>query len=494
LAVAAYLFLVQAAFEFTIDDTFISMRYADHLARYGEIVWNPGEAAKVEGYSNLLWVFLLAGMFRFLPWDAFLMAKLLSVVFGAATLVVFSILACRILRNRALVAFSVLVIAVSRPFVVWGCSGMENMLYMFLMVMALWLLIKEDDCHKLSFATPVVLFLLCLTRTEGVVYFAAVFLIRLLRVVTIRDYRQAMFIKRWIVYNAIYSLLFVAWMAWKLWYYGTIIPLPVHLKTADGASGVLYIRDFLVSEALYVPLLIAGLCLTDYRKPFAYVAGFLTLLFAALSVCNPVMGHEYRLILAALPLMVLLALSALQQLLDGRSRWRQVLVLAVTGLFLLHWEVGFPQLYRGRLHGLGRNYIRFLEDVHIPIGKWLAAERQQGRVLSVALFDAGATAFYATDCHVIDYFGLNDREFSRVAMTPARLLARQPDYIILRSASADRFENLNDNSVGSMSAMIYDDPEFQRTYRAERSWSCGKKQYMFWIYRRIEDLKMIRNL
>jgi len=306
LAVTVYLVLVRAAFEFTLDDTFISMRYADNLARHGEIVWNPGETAKVEGYSNLLWVLLLSGMFRFLPWDAFLMAKLLSIAFGAATLTIFSILACRILRNRALVVIAALVIAVSRPFVVWSCSGMENMLYMFLMGLALLLLMKEDDRQKLSFATPVVLFLICLTRTEGVVYFAAAFLILLARVVTIREYRQVVFFRRWIAYNAIFTLLFVGWMAWKLWYYGTIIPLPVHLKTADGASGILYIRDFLVSLAPYVPLLIAGMFLTDYREGRAYVVGFLVLLFAAVSASNPVMGHEYRLILAALPLVVLL--------------------------------------------------------------------------------------------------------------------------------------------------------------------------------------------
>jgi hypothetical protein len=396
------------------------------------------------------------------------------------------VLACRVLRNRLFVVLAALFVAVSRPFVVWGCSGMENMLYMFLMGIALWLLIWEDDLRRLSFVTPVVLFLICLTRTEGVVYFAAVFLIRLARVATIREYRQEMFIKRWIVYNAVFTLLFAAWMGWKLWYYGTIIPLPVHLKTADGASGILYIRDFLVSEAPYVPLLIAGIFLTDYRKSCAYATGFLVLLFAALSASNPIMGNEFRLILAALPLIVLLALSALQQLLAGRSRWRQVLVIVSAGLFLLHWEVGFPQLYRGRLKGLGLNYFHFLEDVHIPIGKWLAAEQSLKGTLSVALFDAGASPFYATDCHVIDYLGLNDREFAKEAMTPARLLARQPDLIILKSASSERFEYLHDNSIGTLSGVIYDNPEFQRTYRAERSWTDGRSQYMFWIYRRTE--------
>src|SRR3989442_1472314 len=41
------------------DDSFISFRYARHLAAGRGLVWNPGE--RVEGYTNFLWVILMAG-------------------------------------------------------------------------------------------------------------------------------------------------------------------------------------------------------------------------------------------------------------------------------------------------------------------------------------------------------------------------------------------------------------------------------------------------
>ncbi len=41
-----------------IDDAFISFRYADNLARHGELVFNLGE--RVEGITNLLWTLILA--------------------------------------------------------------------------------------------------------------------------------------------------------------------------------------------------------------------------------------------------------------------------------------------------------------------------------------------------------------------------------------------------------------------------------------------------
>ena len=41
------------------DDSYISFRYALHLAEGLGLVWNPGEW--VEGYTNFLWVILMAG-------------------------------------------------------------------------------------------------------------------------------------------------------------------------------------------------------------------------------------------------------------------------------------------------------------------------------------------------------------------------------------------------------------------------------------------------
>src|SRR5262245_65923196 len=42
----------------TVDDAFISYRYADMLVRGEGLVYNAGE--RVEGYSNFLWVLIAA--------------------------------------------------------------------------------------------------------------------------------------------------------------------------------------------------------------------------------------------------------------------------------------------------------------------------------------------------------------------------------------------------------------------------------------------------
>ena len=55
------LYLIHVAYLAGVaEDAFISFRYARNLVAGAGLVWNPGEAP-VEGYTNFLWVLLLAG-------------------------------------------------------------------------------------------------------------------------------------------------------------------------------------------------------------------------------------------------------------------------------------------------------------------------------------------------------------------------------------------------------------------------------------------------
>ena len=57
---ALCVFLVQVGwtYPFFSDDSFISLRYAERLLEGQGLTWTDGE--RVEGYSNLLWVLLVA--------------------------------------------------------------------------------------------------------------------------------------------------------------------------------------------------------------------------------------------------------------------------------------------------------------------------------------------------------------------------------------------------------------------------------------------------
>ena len=67
----------------TLDDAYISFRYAESFARGDGLVYNPGE--RVEGYTTFLWVFLL-GVGNALGAETRTLAKVLGVLFATATL------------------------------------------------------------------------------------------------------------------------------------------------------------------------------------------------------------------------------------------------------------------------------------------------------------------------------------------------------------------------------------------------------------------------
>src|SRR6185436_7553345 len=115
----------------TLDDAYITFRYARHLAEgYGLGAWNrTGE--HVEGYSSLLWTLLLAGAAR-LGVDIRLASKVLG---AAAALVAIAALVCR--RDDRPAFLAGLFLAVYAPFVFYAASGMEAVAFTSLVTLAL---------------------------------------------------------------------------------------------------------------------------------------------------------------------------------------------------------------------------------------------------------------------------------------------------------------------------------------------------------------------
>src|SRR5215831_15767966 len=115
----------------TLDDAYITFRYARHLAEgYGLGAWNhTGE--HVEGYSSLLWTLLIAGTGR-LGADVQVAAK----VFGAAAAVlVMLVLFTR--RDDPPAVLTGIFLALYVPFLLYSASGMEAVAFTSLVTLAL---------------------------------------------------------------------------------------------------------------------------------------------------------------------------------------------------------------------------------------------------------------------------------------------------------------------------------------------------------------------
>lgn len=122
------------------DDAMISMQYAKNLARGEGLVWNAGERP-VEGYSNPLWVLLMAGV-HLLPipiTQTSLAVKLMSLGFLLLNLIVVKLLAELFTTNKLIPLLATFLIAGYFPLNNWSLQGMEVGLEALLITAALLL-------------------------------------------------------------------------------------------------------------------------------------------------------------------------------------------------------------------------------------------------------------------------------------------------------------------------------------------------------------------
>ena len=126
------------------DDAMISMSYARTLAQGKGLVWYP-DAAKVEGFTNPLWTFVMSTL-HWLGLSASLISLVIMLI-GLACIFVSSLLAARIARQLQPTSTSAPVIAafcmsLCYPLIFWSLRGMEVGL---LLVVALALVASSID-------------------------------------------------------------------------------------------------------------------------------------------------------------------------------------------------------------------------------------------------------------------------------------------------------------------------------------------------------------
>ena len=113
-----------ARYYFLGDDCFISFRYAENLVKGHGLVFNPGE--RVEGYTNFLWVLLMAGAMKFS-----VRPEIFSNALGiASAVVILAALVHKGAKSRGwtdpLIWVAPLCLAVHRSFCAWSTGGLAT--------------------------------------------------------------------------------------------------------------------------------------------------------------------------------------------------------------------------------------------------------------------------------------------------------------------------------------------------------------------------------
>jgi len=263
-AAAIVLVLHVRRYWFLTDDAFISFRYARNWAEGFGLVFNPG-SERVEGYSNFLWVVLLA-MGAKLGLAAERLAPWLGVFSTAALWLSVTHFGRRLLpdgaRHWAWVA--PLALATNRSFAVWATSGLETRLFELLTLVGLWLLWNDTRlvCARggpRRRRAGLVLALATLVRPDTLVLAAGAVCGTEWLVWRARRWQWRGFVRAWAGLAAVVA----AHTVFRLAYYGAPLPNTFYAKfggTFAGDWGVMYVAWFVVEYALLVwmPFWIAG--------------------------------------------------------------------------------------------------------------------------------------------------------------------------------------------------------------------------------------------
>jgi hypothetical protein len=259
------------------DDAYISLRYAENLVDGHGLVYNVGEY--VEGYTNFLWTMLVALFVWLTPVEAPLLAVLGSMLAFAINLWVVWRISLKIappFHPRAFAfPIAVALLAVQNTFTDYGTTGLETAFASLLVNLGVLALITADDA-KHTFWAGLCWILATLNRPDHALFYAIGSVVVL--GVWIRPTWRARKSGLRTIWReglrpmATYAAPFLIWLiysAWKLHYYGELLPNTYYAKSANltyYSQGLIYALAFHVSSHLWL-VLIPLFVLWPWRGP-----------------------------------------------------------------------------------------------------------------------------------------------------------------------------------------------------------------------------------
>lgn len=431
------------------DDAFISLRYAENLARHGAPVYNLGE--RVEGYTSPLWMLLTAGLLA-VGVEGAIALKLLGALSALALVIAVWRLWQRIAPGRMEGLLVLGLLAGSTPIAAWSSSGLETPLLaagIALSAAELCALLNQPTRARALLAGSLVA-LAVLTRPEAVLVAGA-------GALWIGSDSRAR--RQLIRFIAAVAVPVAIWVGFRWFYYGALLPNTFVAKTAapllDRFQVGLRYGGFALSElGLGVSLLLAaGLVVPQSRSSVRFIRA----VGAAYIVAVLFEGGDFLdLFRFFVPILPLLFVALVATSMDVATRMGAIPRIWAVGVLLLAplWILSEVSL-RGRALRADeptrialwieplvwtRTHARWWADQ----GRFLRAHAQPGDTMaSVA---AGALPYHA-GLHNTDLLGIADAETARNGAyagsrpghqrfaTRDYVVARAPTYLLLDGCS-----------------------------------------------------------
>lgn len=267
-SVALWAFGISLVGDFRIDDAYITFAYSKNLADGRGPIY--GYDMRVEGYSNFLWMVLVA-LGQALGAGALATARFLGHA-SFALLLASAWLLVRKLGGKFAALLVVLCLAGSSDFHRALQSGLESVAYAAFLSAGLCHYVLEDPKNRRW--SGVWFCLAAFVRIDGVVALGLVFGLDLVRIML--DGPRPNF-RTWVRWTALAVLPVAAYWLFRSWYYGLLFPLPYYAKATLGMEaerqGANYVWRFFEDSGLWVFLLVGVMGLSKTKEKGLLVLG-----------------------------------------------------------------------------------------------------------------------------------------------------------------------------------------------------------------------------
>jgi hypothetical protein len=453
---------------FTVDDSFISFRYARNLARGWGLVYNEGE--RIEGYTNFLWTVLLAGGIK-LGIGPETLSKLMGAASAVGAMTLTYAISGRLSPYRTMPCVATWLLASTIVFSGYAVFGLETIGFVFLILAGTYLFLRETEdvirpedgapaAKTKSAAFPwsgLVFALAGLTRPEAPMYIGILALYLIGRGFLSRQ-------------NVIRGLLFVAPIAahlvFRRLYYHAWTPNTLGAKTGNVAgqiqAGLGYVQNYVfhAGPIVYFALLGVGVAVARKRRDMLALATIGVAILGYVILVGGDWMKYWRFLAPFEPFCFLLVDVAVRRVVDRRD--------AATNFGLALFAVAMIGHRAGMLRDAQADMLtkekRFWDMAAGGTANWLNQNTKPGEL---AIGDIGYVG-WSTDYPILDLLGLVDPVISKLPggytqkLGPGfieRFFEKRPRYMLLISANNDC---VHPSVPGSQ--VIYRDRRFLQMY------------------------------
>ena len=241
------------------DDAYITLRTVDNFVNGYGLTWNVAE--RVQTYTHPLWMFLLS-IFYFITREPFYTTILISLL---TTGIAIYLLLKKIAVKQLVIILASLILGLSRAFVDYSTSGLENPLsHLIIVIFYVYFFTERDAFTKkdMTYLSLIASFGL-INRMDLILVFIAPLAYELIRS---RKWKYLLSI-------LVGQIPFLIWEMFSLIYYGYFIPNTAYAKLPNGIfrsvilrQGFTYFLNLLTNDPLTFLIIFIGLLLPLLNK------------------------------------------------------------------------------------------------------------------------------------------------------------------------------------------------------------------------------------